>query len=473
MPKTVADISSRQRDDGGFGLWPGSTVSYPWVSAYALFVLSQAHQHGLVVPAGLFDRGRNYLRHYLADTTERPERLPTAAFVADVLADMGTPDFGYMQQLFDRRKELPLFAKALLAHALAASKSPDRKPKELLQKLLPDLENALRIDHDQAFVAENLGDEYAVLMDSPARTAALVLRALMAAKPDHPLGSELARGLLAARVNGTWRTTQETAYALIALDAYRKAQEKIVPDFQVRALLGQTTVMDVGMHGRKLSATHANLAIANVVGASGAALVFDKVGSGTLFYQARLRYARRTLPVDSLDQGFYVQKSLTALSPEALGRIGSGIPETSTQHFKGGDLALVDLVIVTPSPRQFVVVDDPLPAGFEAVDSHLATTSQALDVGEASGEPCAECEDDEGRDQLAAGQMAFENYTRRELRDDRVLYFVDHMVAGMYHYRYLARASTFGQFVLPSTRVEEMYTPETFGRNGATLVTVE
>ncbi|HEX7451070.1 MAG TPA: transglycosylase domain-containing protein, partial [Polyangiaceae bacterium] len=59
------------------------------------------------------------------------------------------------------------------------------------------------------------------------------------------------------------------------------------------------------------------------------------------------------------------------------------------------------------------------------------------------------------------------------LRRDRVLFFVDHMAAGMYHYRYLARATTLGKFVLPSTRVEEMYTPETFGRNGASLVSVQ
>jgi hypothetical protein len=95
-----------------------------------------------------------------------------------------------------------------------------------------------------------------------------------------------------------------------------------------------------------------------------------------------------------------------------------------------------------------------------------------LDVGEASGMPCADCEDEEARDDLAAGHTFFEDYTQRELRDDRVLFFVDHMVAGMYHYRYLARATTVGKFVLPSTRVEEMYTPETFGRNGATLLEV-
>ena len=34
----------------------------------------------------------------------------------------------------------------------------------------------------------------------------------------------------------------------------------------------------------------------------------------------------------------------------------------------------------------------------------------------------------------------------------------------MYRYRYLARATTLGTFVVPPTQVEEMYTPEVFGR---------
>ncbi len=469
IPRTVAEIVSRQHADGGFGLWPASTDSYPWVGAYALFVLSQASQHGVTVPKPVFERGRDYLRRYLAETAEDQYRLPTTAFVVDVLADMGSPDFGYMQKLYDRKKELPLFGKALLLHALGVSKAS----KTLISGLLPDLESSLRIENDSAFVAENTGDEYAVLMDSEARTAALVLRGLLAVRPEHPLGSELARGILLQRKNGTWRSTQETAYCLLALDAYRKAQEKAVPDFEVKALLGQSQVLDAELRGRSLSVQQTEVSVAKLAGLNGASLLFEKRGPGTLFYQARLRYARRTLPTDTLDQGFFVQKGLRSVSPEELPQALQSVADSSARRFNGGDLVLADLVIVTPSPRDFVVVDDPLPAGFEAVDSHLASTSSALDVGQSGEEPCAECEDEDERDERAAGHTFFEDYTQRELRDDRVLFFIDHMQAGLYHYRYLARATTLGKFVLPSTRVEEMYTPETFGRNGATLVDIE
>lgn len=470
VPQTVAEIVSRQRGDGGFGLWPNSTESYPWVGAYALFVLGQAKLHGTAVPQNVFDRGKDYLRRYLAETREDSYSLPTLAFVVDVLADMGSPDAGYQQKLFERRKELPLFAKALLLHAIGVSKGQ----KTLSEALLPELENALRIENDAAFVGENTGDEYAVLMDSQARTSALVLRALLSVKPNHPLAAELARGLLLQRVNGSWRSTQETAYALLALDAYRKAQERAVPDFQVKALLGEQSVLEAEFRERRASAQQARVSIDKVAGSKSSSLVFEKRGSGTLFYQARLRYARRTLPTDTLDQGFFVQKGLRPVTPEGLPQALGSIGDTVAPRFRGGDLVIADLVIVSPSPRDFVVVDDPLPAGFEAVDSHLSPTSSALGVGDGSGHgSCADCDSEEARDDLAAGHTFFEDYSQRELRDDRVLFFVDHMAAGMYHYRYLARATTLGKFVLPSTRVEEMYTPETFGRNGATLVNIE
>jgi uncharacterized protein YfaS (alpha-2-macroglobulin family) len=61
---------------------------------------------------------------------------------------------------------------------------------------------------------------------------------------------------------------------------------------------------------------------------------------------------------------------------------------------------------------------------------------------------------------------------RRELRDDRVVYFVDALPAGVSRYRYLARATTIGTFQAPPARVEEMYVPETFGRTAGGRVRV-
>ena len=146
------------------------------------------------------------------------------------------------------------------------------------------------------------------------------------------------------------------------------------------------------------------------------------------------------------------------------------VPEKGTSSFKGGDLILADVVVVTPSPRDIVVLDDPLPAGFEAVDAHLATTGARYDVD--SAEAREGDGDDDDPDSRAAGRSSGRSSFVREIRDDRVLFFIDHLAAGMYRYRYLARATTNGSFVVPPTKVEEMYTPEVFGRTGSDLIKI-
>jgi len=53
-----------------------------------------------------------------------------------------------------------------------------------------------------------------------------------------------------------------------------------------------------------------------------------------------------------------------------------------------------------------------------------------------------------------------------------VLFFADDMAAGMHRYRYLARATTHGAFIVPPTRAEEMYAPEVFGRSASVPIRV-
>ena len=128
---------------------------------------------------------------------------------------------------------------------------------------------------------------------------------------------------------------------------------------------------------------------------------------------------------------------------------------------------------MTPSAREYVVIDDPLPAGFEPIDARLRTTTTAYShAGQATGDAgCEGCDD--GADAGEVGRGYSSAWSRQELRDDRALTFVDHMPGGIYHYRYFARATTAGRFVVPPTKAEGMYEPETFGRTAAAVVEIE
>jgi hypothetical protein len=274
-------------------------------------------------------------------------------------------------------------------------------------------------------------------------------------------------GLLADRRGGTWRSTQETAWSLLALNQYRLAQEKTDPNFTARVFLGSTEIFSAAFRGREATQAQARIPAARLESAGGSILSFAVDGQGKLFYEARLKYARKEMPRQPLERGFFVRKTLRPVTPGGLAAALQITPDRGTSAFAGADLVLADVVVVTPSPRNYVVIDDPLPAGFEAVDARLATTARSLgDLDDDSGH------EDVDEDEFATGRAYLPSSFIREIRDDRVVFFVDHMAAGMYRYRYLARATTMGTFLLPPTRAEEMYSPEVFGRTGADVIQI-
>ncbi len=468
VKKAVVDILSHQRSDGGFGLWKESPESSPWITAYALWGLAEARGHGVEVPKSSLASATGYLKGQLAAMERRGGFDAEAPFILDVLAQLGEPDPARVTRSFEKRDELPLFSKALLLHAAVLSKSDGKMRDELAR----DVESHLRIDANEARAVENDGDKYALLLDSNTRTSAFALRGLLADKPNHALASRLARGILKDRRGGTWRTTQETAWALLALSDYRKAQEKVTPDFDAHVFFGESQIFEAPFKGRGVEQPHTFLPAKNLAGAKGVPLSFSVDGSGKLFYEARLKYAKKVMPKTPLERGFFVRKTLRRVKPEDLEAALGQTANTTTSRFNGGDLVLGEIVVITPSPRNFVVIDDPLPAGFEAIDARLATSSSKLDV-DAQQDEEPDVDEDADADAVAKGGTFRASRFLREVRDDRVLFFVDHLSAGMFRYRYLARATALGSFSLPPTKAEEMYTPEVFGRSGGDTIRID
>ena len=438
----IRAIVARQHGDGGFSLWPESGKSEPWVSAYALWSLHEARRRGFEVPESVIVAGRRYLRAQLAKLEHDPLTLASLAYAVDVLSDLSDADRGYMTRLFAMREQLPLFARALLLHAMAVNKVAGGP----VETLLAELEATIRVTDGAARVVVEADPRFSPLFDSETRTQAFVLRALVAARKNHPLAAPLARGLLAARRGGTWRTTQETAFALLALDAYRSAEEAAEPNFVARVLLGERELMKQPFRGRSLRAAAVRVDMSQLAAAKGAPLGFQVDGEGSLFYEARLEYARAEPPRTPLDAGFFVERAFKAAD--------EGAADPAPGLVAAGAVLRGEITVVSSEPRDFVVIDAPLPAGLEAINTSLLTTSRRY----------ADAEEAQAR----AAPL-----THRELHDDRVLFFVDHLPPGIYHYGYLARATSVGHFVVPSTRAFAMYTPEAFGRTAATALEVK
>jgi len=186
-------------------------------------------------------------------------------------------------------------------------------------------------------------------------------------------------------------------------------------------------------------------------------LTFTRNGTGTLFYSARLRYAVDELFQDGLDRGMKIERTY-APYVEAGSR-----PETTS--FKAGDLIRVTITLDLTKERRFVAVTDPLPAGFEPVESWFATTAQAL----------ARDTDTQSADDPLTwfGWWEHGGFDHVERHDDRVLLFATRLSEGTHTFSYIVRATTAGTYRTAPAHAEEMYEPEVFGRTATIVIDVK
>jgi alpha-2-macroglobulin len=454
---TVDQIAARQRSDGGFGLWNEDPESHPWLSAYVYRTLHEAARRGVRVSASVLLSAVQYLQRYIS-AEEGEYYRPILAQVAHVLAETGDPSTVAIERLMVNGERDEVFVQALILETLALSRpkasafeaSWVRRASERIAQLTKRLEGKIRLSSNRAFV-EAEPQRYGWLFDSSTRTNAMVLSALLSVNPKHPLAERMARGLLAERRGGTWGSTQETAYALLALDSYRRKQEAVTPNFEAVVRFGNQELARTPHRGRSLQKQAVFLQMAQLPPA-GSRLVFEKRGEGTLFYQALLRYSPAELPRTPLEHGFRVTQSLHSVARGALSEAIERGYAPGESKFPAGGVVLGQLTVTTATGRDFVAIEAPLPAGLEAID-----TSLAIHQGEG-----------------LADQSRGWNHTwhRRELRDDRVLFFINSMPPGVYRFRYFARATVGGDFTMPPATTQEMYAPENFGRTGAQAIEI-
>jgi hypothetical protein len=219
------------------------------------------------------------------------------------------------------------------------------------------------------------------------------------------------------------------------------------------------------------------IAIKELVANEANRLTFSRgPGDGVMYYTAHLRVFQ---PVEDLqpveDRGIIVQRRYTLASCTETDR--NKCPEVNTA--KLGDVIRVDLTLIVPHDIYYLVMEDPLPAGAEAVDTGLATTSllaqganlqpqpQPIPYGPAvkSVGPVAES-------MMSPYWYWWHWYSRSELRDEKVVLFADYLYRGTYEYSYTMRATLAGEYKVIPTVANEFYFPEVFGRSDGRSLTI-
>jgi uncharacterized protein YfaS (alpha-2-macroglobulin family) len=392
------------------------------------------------------------------------------AFVLYALAEGGLAPVDSLEALFDAREKLAHYARAYLA--LALDLTDPQKYDADIATLLSDLNNTAILSATGAHWEEDGYDFWA--MNTDTRSTAIILDALTRLDPDNALIPNVVRWLMVARRDGIWETTQETAWALIALTDWMVETGELQADYDYSAILndrelaGGTATPDNVQDSVKLKVPVADL----LVDTGNLLTVARTDGNGRLYYTAHVKVFLPVEDIEPADRGIIVSRRYSLDSCLAEQIADGQVRCNDVREAKLGDVIRVDLTIIAPNDLYYVVVEDPLPAGAEAIDTGLATTSLLAMDPTLSRTSSTYLGEEVGFYNRPLYWWWWNWYSRSELRDEKVVLFADYLPKGTYEYSYTMRATLPGDFHVIPTVASEFYFPEVFGRSDGRLLSI-
>jgi uncharacterized protein YfaS (alpha-2-macroglobulin family) len=454
-------LYTQQREDGGWGWWREASESNPYITAYVVYGLAKAQESGYAVGPNVLQRALGYLDRQLvgARRLSSYREANRQAYILYAMAEAGATGRAseYTGDLYAHREKLSHYGRALLALTLDRVEDGDAR----IQTLLSDLNNAAILSATGAHWEEQQPDRWA--MNTDTRSTGIILDALARLDPGNALIPNVVRWLMVARQDGIWETTQETAWALVALTDWMAVTGELNGNYDYAvAVNGEELVsgqVDAGNVGQSVVL---RLAVADLLREQGNVLNVGRgEGEGRLYYTAHLRVYLPVEEIEPANRGIIVYRQYS--DPDCLPHEGETCPEL--REVEVGDTVQVKLTIVAPNDLYYVMLEDPLPAGGEGIDTSLATTSLL------EQDPRLQ------RETSQPGWYDFYRwwwqwYSRTEMRDDKVVLFADYLPKGTYEYSYTFRATLPGEYRVIPAVASEMYFPEVFGRSDGRLLTI-
>lgn len=428
----IQRLNSQQHPDGGWGWWI-EYESDPFLSSYAFEALTEAKKDGFTVAEKTLTGAADFLESKLVRPDERVG-LNNQAYFLYVLREKNKNLGAFASNLFDRRFELSLEARAYLAMAMKNMPGQSGKAKKLMDEIISVAKKTATTTH-----WEESRQEFGFMGGNTTATAA-ILEALVTLDSKNPLIAEVVRYLINERIDNHWATTRETAASIKAISSQLIKNGDQNLDETYRLLLngkifkeGKFTKEDL------LRLEETTISIDKFKIGANNKLKIQKSGQGNFYYNLNLKYYLPFSETKPLERGMVVVREFV----DSQGKIlpVDSLPENSE--------VWVRLIIVAPEERRFVVIEDALPAGLESVNESLKNVS----ILNKYGPPPKEKDN----------RILY--FDHREYHDDKTTLFAQFLPAGVYEFSYRVRSTTPGRFHYPPAQAYQMYTPDVSGHS--------
>jgi len=437
-----------QNADGGVGYYPDTRHSSWFLSTFTMDFLLDARKAGYQVSSEFLNPLREYLTKVCQNSIESRYpyslnlRLFNMAYAAYVLARDGIIMQDTVNNLFEMRERLPLEGASYLIRIFdLTDELPDSMQALLTRMLLNNIKEEPTRTH-----FENRPDPFWwTVHGSSLRTTAHIFDTLLLVYQRFPMAPKIARWLFDTLRDKQYLNTQEHLSILRAFEKYFERYELEDPDYIARIILDKKERVNVQVSDRRFFQLD-TFSLKDFDAGEQIRLKLQKEGKGIMYYNTRLTYRPAGI-LSPIDRGFEVRKVF--LDQE-------GHPVAPDQ-LKAGENYIMELKVTTNKERSFVVVNDPLPAGFKVVNPRFRTQADLAVSNMEEGEAF----------------RYWGDFYHSQYYFDRVELFADFLTAGTHTWKYLVIAANSGEYQLPATLVLQMYNPEVFGRNADQRVKIK
>jgi len=486
--KMLKTAPSFQAPNGGMAYFkPENNRVSPYLSAYTALAFSWLKERGYQPPQSVADHLQAYLltllrQNMLPDFYSKGMAATVRAVTLSALAREGKLILADIQRYEPHVKRMSLFGKAqflMAATRMAGGEPIAHRTWETI--LAQSVQSAGKLRFNETL--DKVNDR---LLESSARTQGAVLSAMIdyahkynRQKEIKGLPLKLVRTITQTRQgSGTWYNTQDNIFCTNGLIDYARTFENDTPDMTLVAHVDETLLGETHFKEINAPAVTLEMLIKKEDPGRRADLVIQKNGPGTLYYTAAVSYVPREKSPHAINAGMEIHKEIS------VEREGKWMLLTDPLKIHQGELVRVDLFISLPAAGNFVVVDDPLPGGLEAVNRDLATASMVdadktgvMPQGDSNSQADnpwpprdSRWNDRAFRDRYSVSQWYFYH---RDMGHDGVRYYADRLPPGRYVLSYTAQAIARGSFAALPAQVLEMYDPDVFGKSVEKTLIVE
>ena len=447
-------LGEMQHDDGGWGWWK-SDANHPFMTAYALWGLAEAQRAGARVDGYRLANGMRALARLYS---EYPRAIPDLkAYMAYALqhaggerdtiqwfADGARGEFRHAaarDELWGARDRMSAYGRALLLLLLDEAK--DARAAELATALEAEAVTTGELSYWASDSDPLLFDS----VETRVEATALAVQGLARRNPRSPVLERAVRYLLLNRTGGYWGTTKQTAMAVYGLLAFMQARGETAQPFAVDVYVNGALAGRQSFTAESMTAPDpVMLRVSARSGANQVRLV--KRDGGAVYWSAAGEYYDTAgAGARSGSRQLAVTRAYAVLTPVTVQNriVYRETPFAGTA--RPGDVLTVRLTVAGSRDWRYLALEDPLPAGVEAVQD---TTAYPLET--------------ERRDWWWGSRV--------EYRDQRTVFFQEGFEQGRYEYLYFVKVTSAGTFRAAPAQISPMYVPGVFASSEPLTLTV-